>query len=105
MQGEFLGRLEQVLAPIGVPQGLPREGVARPEPQRTSDRLFRAADWLAMHFQRQVLLSMRALYTMAALMAIAFAVYDNLPSQDDMIFRIPAAVCARRIRRVAREPA
>ncbi len=29
---------------------------------------------------------MRALYTMAALMAIAFTVYDNLPAQDDMIF-------------------
>ncbi len=51
-----------------------------------SHRLFRAADWLAIHFQRRVLLSMRALYTMAALMAIAFAVYDNLTSWDDMIY-------------------
>ena len=50
------------------------------------DRLFRAADWLAIHFQRRVLLAMRTLYTLAALMGIAFAVYDNLPSQDNMLF-------------------
>jgi hypothetical protein len=48
--------------------------------------LFAAADWLAMHFQRRVLFSMRALYTLAALMGIAFTAYDNLPAQDDMIF-------------------
>ena len=50
------------------------------------DRLFRAADWLAIHFQRRVLLAMRGLYTVAALMAIAFTAYDNLPAQDDMIY-------------------
>jgi hypothetical protein len=50
------------------------------------DRVFTAADWLAIHFQRRVLLSMRALYTLAALMGIAFTVYDNLPAQDNMIF-------------------
>jgi hypothetical protein len=54
--------------------------------ESASYRLFRAADWLAIHFQRRVLLSMRALYTMAALMAIAFAVYDNLTSWDEMIY-------------------
>ena len=50
------------------------------------DRLFRAADWLAMHFQRRVLLAMRVLYTLAALMAIAFTVYDNVPAQDNMLY-------------------
>jgi hypothetical protein len=50
------------------------------------DRLFRAADWLAMHFQRRVILAMRVLYTLAALMAIAFTVYDNVPSQDNMLY-------------------
>jgi hypothetical protein len=50
------------------------------------DRLFGAADWLAMHFQRRVLLAMRVLYTVAALMAIAFTVYDNVPSQDNMLY-------------------
>jgi hypothetical protein len=55
-------------------------------PRDTIDRLFRAADWLAMHFQRRVVLAMRALYTLAALMAIAFTVYDNVPSQDNMLY-------------------
>jgi hypothetical protein len=50
------------------------------------DRLFRAADWLAIHFQRRVVLAMRVLYTLAALMAISFAVYDNVPSQDNMLY-------------------
>jgi hypothetical protein len=50
------------------------------------ERLFRAADWLAIHFQRRVLLAMRGLYTVAALMAIAFTAYDNLPAQDDMLY-------------------
>ena len=49
------------------------------------NRLFEVADWLAIHFQRRVLLAMRALYTLAALMGIAFAVYDNLPAQDNML--------------------
>lgn len=50
------------------------------------ERLFRAADWLAIHFQRRVLLAMRGLYSVAALMAIAFTVYDNLPAHDDMLY-------------------
>ncbi len=83
---EFSADCDKYSTPIEASQGLPAQVAVRPEAQRTSDRLFRAADWLAIHFQRRVLLSMRALYTMAALMAIAFAVYDNLPAQDDMIF-------------------
>ncbi|MEP7044399.1 MAG: hypothetical protein ABI843_15145 [Dokdonella sp.] len=49
-------------------------------------RLFHIADWLAIHFQKRVLLAMRTLYTVAALMGIAFTVYDNLPAHDYMIF-------------------
>lgn len=63
---------------------------ARPEPQRaataTIDRLFQAADWLAMHFQKRVLLAMRMTYTLAALMGIAFMCYSDFPAQDYMIF-------------------
>ena len=50
------------------------------------DNLFCAADWLAMHFQHRVLFAMRAIYTMAALMGIAFMCYSDLPAQDYMIF-------------------
>jgi hypothetical protein len=51
----------------------------------TIDRLFQAADWLAIHFQRRVLFAMRAIYTLAALMGIAFLCYSDFPAQDYMI--------------------
>lgn len=50
------------------------------------DRLFHAADWLALHFQRRVLLAMRLTYTLAALMGIAFTFYAHLPAQDFLIY-------------------
>lgn len=50
------------------------------------NRLFQAADWLALHFQRRVLFAMRAIYTLAAAMGIAFTCYSDLPAQDYMIF-------------------
>ena len=59
---------------------------ANPESATAIDRLFKAADFLAIHFQRRVVLAMRVLYTLAALMAIAFTVYDNVPSQDNMLY-------------------
>ncbi|RDS80091.1 hypothetical protein [Dyella psychrodurans] len=50
------------------------------------DRLFRAADWLAIHFQKRVLLALRLTYTLAALMGVAFACYAHLAAQDNMIY-------------------
>ena len=52
----------------------------------TIDRLFNATDWLAIHFQRRVLLAMRMAYTLAALMGIAFAFYAHLAAQDYLIY-------------------
>ena len=54
--------------------------------ERSEAALFRAADWLAVHFRRRVLLAMRIIYTLAAIMGIAFTIYDNLPDQDDFIY-------------------
>lgn len=56
------------------------------ETAATVDRLFHPADWLAIHFQKRVLLAMRSTYTLAALMGIAFMAYSDLPAQDYMIF-------------------
>ena len=50
------------------------------------DRTFHAADWLAIHFQKRVLLAMRLIYTLAALMGIAFTFYAHLPAQDYLIY-------------------
>jgi hypothetical protein len=56
------------------------------EDTATFDRLFTAADWLAIHFQKRVLLAMRTTYTLAALMGIAFAFYAHLSAQDYLIY-------------------
>jgi len=48
--------------------------------------LFRTADWLAIHFQKRVLLAMRVIYLVAFVMGVAFTMYDNLPEQDRMLF-------------------
>ncbi len=50
------------------------------------DRLFHAADWLALHFQGRVLLALRSTYTLAALMGIAFTCYAHLPGQNFLIY-------------------
>lgn len=50
------------------------------------DRLFRSADWLALHFQKRVLLALRITFTLAALMGIAFTFYAHLTRQDSMIY-------------------
>ena len=49
-------------------------------------RLFVTADWLALHFQQQVLRAMRGLYVLAALMGIAFVSYSDLPHQGEAIY-------------------
>ena len=49
------------------------------------ERAFAAADWLALHYRRRVLVTMRLMYTLAALMGFAFVLYDNL-DQQRMIF-------------------
>lgn len=70
--------------------GIVAAAPARPaaETRRTAaiDRLFHAADWLAMHFQQRVLLAMRLTYTLAALMGIAFTFYAHMPAQNFLIY-------------------
>lgn len=61
---------------------------AHHEPHTAEDvnRLFRAADWLAIHFQKRVLLALRSTYTLAALMGIAFTFYAHLSEQNNLIY-------------------
>jgi hypothetical protein len=70
--------------------GIDARTQARPgapsDPATAIDRLFRAADWLALHFQRRVLLAMRLIYILAALMGIAFTFYAHLMAQDFLIY-------------------
>lgn len=50
------------------------------------ERTFREADWLAMHFQHRVLMAMRTVYTLAALMGIAFTCYAHFAAQNYLIY-------------------
>lgn len=52
----------------------------------TIGRIFCAADWLAIHFQKRVLLALRLTYILAALMGIAFTFYAHLSEQDFLIY-------------------
>lgn len=47
---------------------------------------FREADWLAVHFQHRVLMAMRTIYTLAALMGIAFTCYAHFAAQNELIY-------------------
>jgi len=50
------------------------------------DRLFHAADWLAVHFRRRVIMAMRLTYTLAGFMGIAFTFYAHLPGNNFLIY-------------------
>lgn len=69
----------------GIDDGTPAAGDGRPA-QPSPGALFRVADWLAIHFQKRVLLAMRMIYLVAFVMGVAFTMYDNLPEQDEMLF-------------------
>jgi len=69
----------------GIDDGTPATGDGRPA-QPSPGALFRVADWLAIHFQKRVLLAMRVIYLVAFVMGVAFTMYDNLPEQDEMLF-------------------
>jgi hypothetical protein len=62
-------------------------GPAAPATARMGiERTFREADWLAMHFQHRVMLAMRTIYTLAALMGIAFTCYAHFAAQNYLIY-------------------
>jgi hypothetical protein len=55
-------------------------------PPNTMHMLFQAADWLAIHLPQRFYFATSEIYTVAALMGIAFMCYADLPAQDYMIF-------------------
>jgi hypothetical protein len=65
----------------------PREMSATPSGTTEEiDQLFHAADWLAVHFRRRVIMAMRVTYTLAGLMGIAFTFYAHLPGSNFLIY-------------------
>jgi hypothetical protein len=49
-----------------------------PAAVRDVDRLFRAADWLAVHFRRRVRLSLLCTHALAALMGLCFILFSDI---------------------------
>ena len=66
--------------------GAHADAATSPTAQLGIERTFREADWLAMHFQHRVLLAMRTIYTLAALMGIAFTCYAHFAAQNYLIY-------------------
>lgn len=52
----------------------------------TIEAVFHEADWLAVHFRKRVVMALRATYTVAALMGIAFTFYAHLPGNNSLIY-------------------
>lgn len=71
---------------------------ALPHGAETIDRLFRAADWLAIRYQRRTLLVLRVAHVLAFLMGFLFILYSDLWAENYLmslflvLFAIAAAV-------------
>src|SRR5690606_38520798 len=50
------------------------------------DRLFCIADWLAIHFQKRTLLSLRVTHVLAFFMGLMFLLYSELKSLQYFMF-------------------
>jgi hypothetical protein len=64
-------------------EGLPSFEI--PAGVRHADLFFRTADWLALHFQKRVHLSMRSTYLLAALMGLVFLLYSEYSGSAWMV--------------------
>lgn len=58
------------------------------------DAMFRAADWLAIRNQKRVTRTMQALYSLAAVMGLAFIAYSDLPGLEHMVYPFLVAFAA-----------
>jgi hypothetical protein len=57
------------------------QAAAMPPGLRDIDQVFRAADWLAIYYQKRVLLTLRATHVFVLLMGIAYVSYTDFSSQ------------------------
>lgn len=62
------------LPPLDLPDGVEQ-----------ANRHYRSADWLAMHFQKRVYMSLRSTYFLAALMGLAFLLYSEYTNLTWMV--------------------
>ncbi len=50
------------------------------------DRMFRIADWLAIHYQKNVTLALRLIYTVAVFMGLAFIAYTDVAGMNWSVY-------------------
>ncbi len=50
------------------------------------DDVFRAADFLAMHYQKRVIMALRSIYSIAGLAGLSFIIYADTSDADGMIY-------------------
>lgn len=62
------------------------QAAAMPPGLQDIDQVFRAADWLAIHFQKRVLLTLRATHVCVLLMGVAYVSYTDFSSERYFLF-------------------
>jgi hypothetical protein len=61
-----------------------------PAGSRDIDHVFRAADWLAIHFQKRYLRALRSVHVLALLMGFMYIVYSDVVAERTFIFAFVA---------------
>jgi len=74
---------------------LPREPVAGlPSGLRDIDELYTASDWLAVHFQRRTLWTLRAVHGLILLIGVVYVTYTDLSADRPLLFALVALMVA-----------
>lgn len=69
-----------------IAEAAPQQSDPSADASSVMGHLFRAADWLAIHFQKRVLMALQLTYVLAAMMGIAFTFYAHLSEQNFLIY-------------------
>jgi hypothetical protein len=74
---------------------LPREPVAGlPSGLRDIDELYTASDWLAVHFQKRTLWTLRAVHGLILLIGVVYVTYTDLSADRPLLFALVALMVA-----------
>lgn len=66
----------------------PEQAASMPAGLRDIDQVFCAADWLAVHFQKRVLLALRATHVCVLLMGVAYVSYTDMMADRWLLFAL-----------------
>ena len=66
----------------------PEQAASMPAGLRDIDQVFCAADWLAIHFQKRVLLALRVTHVCVLLMGVAYVSYTDMSADRWLLFAL-----------------